>query len=85
MGDRRRRQFSAKDHEVRERTALRIIAMSFFALAAYVTVESVRALLSAEAARTTVGFALAGVSLLVMPELSYIQRRAGREPGSVTK
>ena len=40
-------QFSAADPEARERTALRLIALSFFALAAYVTVESLRALLGA--------------------------------------
>ena len=53
-------QFSGCDHEVRERAALRIIAISFFALAAYVTVESLRALFgAAEAAPSTVGIALA--------------------------
>jgi divalent metal cation (Fe/Co/Zn/Cd) transporter len=78
-------QFSAKDHEARERTALRIIAISFFALAAYVTVESARALLGGDAAEhSTVGIVLAAVSLLVMPGLSYLQRRTGRELGSVT-
>src|SRR5262245_7789449 len=35
-------QFSTADHERRERVALRAIAISFFALAAYVTTESVR-------------------------------------------
>jgi hypothetical protein len=38
-------QFSGKDSERRERIALRITAGSFFALATYVTVEAVRALL----------------------------------------
>ncbi|MGY0232077.1 cation diffusion facilitator family transporter [Longispora urticae] len=76
-------QFSAADHERRERAALRIIALSFFALAAYVTVDSVRALLGAgDAGHSTVGIALAAVSLVVMPALSYAQRRAGRELGS---
>lgn len=76
-------QFSTPDHEARERKALRIIALSFFALAAYVTVESVRALLGGhEAAHSTVGIVLAAVSLAVMPGLSYAQRRAGRELGS---
>ena len=37
-------QFSARDPEARERVALRVIALSFFALAAYVSVESIRAL-----------------------------------------
>jgi divalent metal cation (Fe/Co/Zn/Cd) transporter len=78
-------QFSGKDPQARERTALKVIAVSFFALAAYVTVESVRSLLGADAAEhSTVGIALAAVSLLVMPFLSYAQRRAGRELGSAS-
>jgi divalent metal cation (Fe/Co/Zn/Cd) transporter len=78
-------QFSGKDPESRERAALRVIALSFFALAAYVSVESVRTLFGAESAEhSTVGTALAAVSLLVMPFLSYAQRRAGRELGSAS-
>lgn len=78
-------QFAGRDPEARERTALRVIAFSFFALAAYVTVEAVRSLLGgAEAAHSTAGIALAAVSLAVMPGLSYAQRRAGRELGSRT-
>ncbi|WP_205325348.1 cation diffusion facilitator family transporter [Glycomyces sp. YM15] len=81
-------QFSATDPEVREareHRALRIIAFSFFALAAYVTFESIRGLISgAEAEHSTVGLILAGVSVLVMPILSAAQRRAGRELGSAT-
>lgn len=78
-------QFSGPDPEVRERIALRIIAVSFFALAGYVTVEAVRTLFGADAAGTsTVGIALAAVSLLVMPLLSLAQRRAGRELGSAS-
>ena len=77
--------FSARDPETRERTALRVIAWSFFALAAYVSVGSLRALFgSAEADHSTVGIVLASVSLLVMPFLSYAQRRTGRELGSLT-
>ena len=78
-------QFSGRDPEARERAALRIIALSFFALAAYVTVESVRALLGAtEAMPSMVGIVLAALSLLVMPVLSHAQRRAGRELGSLS-
>jgi divalent metal cation (Fe/Co/Zn/Cd) transporter len=81
-------QFSARDHdtrEAREKTTLRIIAVSFFALAAYITVESLRGLLgAAEADHSTIGLALAAVSLAVMPALSYAQRRAGRELGSAS-
>jgi divalent metal cation (Fe/Co/Zn/Cd) transporter len=78
-------QFAGRDPERREKTALRIIAVSFFALAAYVTVESVRSLLGGgNAEHSTVGLVLAAVSLAVMPGLSYAQRRAGRELGSRT-
>ncbi len=38
-------QFSAKDPETREKAALRFIAFSFFALAAYVSVDAVLSLL----------------------------------------
>ncbi|MEV1005448.1 cation transporter [Nonomuraea sp. NPDC050202] len=78
-------QFSAADHERREKTALRVIAISFFALAAYVTFDAVRALLGAgEAEHSTPGLILAALSLLIMPFLSYAQRRAGRELGSAS-
>jgi divalent metal cation (Fe/Co/Zn/Cd) transporter len=78
-------QFSGRDPEARERLALRIIAISFFALAAYVSVESVRALAGAgEAAHSTPGIVLASLSLVVMPLLSRAQRRAGRALGSVS-
>jgi len=78
-------QFSGSDPRARERTALKVIAVSFFALAGYVGVEAVRALLGAESAEhSTVGIVLAAVSLAVMPGLSYAQRRAGRELGSVS-
>ncbi|MEU8046223.1 cation transporter [Micromonospora echinofusca] len=76
-------QFAGRDPESRERVTLRIIAVSFFALAAYVTVESARALLGgAEAEHSSVGLVLAALSLAIMPGLSYAQRRAGRELGS---
>ncbi|MBP8533574.1 cation transporter [Streptomyces sp. MK37H] len=81
-------QFSAADHavrEAREQRTLRIIAVSFFALAAYVTVDAVRALTGAgEAGRSIPGIVLAALSLAVMPFLSAAQRRAGRELGSAS-
>jgi divalent metal cation (Fe/Co/Zn/Cd) transporter len=76
-------QFSAKDTEVREKTALRFIAFSFFGLAFFVVFDAVRALVTgSEADHSTVGIVLAAVSLAIMPLLSYLQRRAGRELGS---
>ena len=78
-------QFSAPDPRRRERVALRLIAISFFGLAIIVTVEAVRALLGAsEPEPSPVGIALAAVSLAVMPILSWIERRTGRELGSAS-
>ncbi|MGW1684158.1 cation transporter [Streptomyces albidoflavus] len=81
-------QFSAADHavrEAREQRALRIIAVSFFALAAYVTVDAVRALTgTGEAERSVPGIVIAALSLAIMPFLSAAQRKAGRALGSAS-
>jgi divalent metal cation (Fe/Co/Zn/Cd) transporter len=81
-------QFSTPDHslrEAREKTTLRIIAVSFFALAAYVGFASVRALTgAAEAGHSLPGIVLAALSLAIMPFLSFAQRRTGRELGSAS-
>jgi divalent metal cation (Fe/Co/Zn/Cd) transporter len=81
-------QFSAREHavrEAREKTTLRIIAVSFFALAAYVAVDAVRALAgTGEADQSIPGIVIAALSLAIMPFLSAAQRRAGRELGSAS-
>ncbi|OBB87125.1 cation transporter [Mycolicibacterium peregrinum] len=76
-------QFSGPEPEAREKIALRIIAVSFFALAGYVTVESIRSLSgAAEAGHSAIGIGLTTASLVIMPLLSWAQRRTGRELGS---
>lgn len=78
-------QFSAPDPVKRERVALRVIAWSFFALAAYVTIDAGVSLLGIrEAEHSPIGIVLAAVSLAVMPFLSFAERRAGRELGSAS-
>jgi divalent metal cation (Fe/Co/Zn/Cd) transporter len=78
-------QFSAKDPERREHLTLRIIAVSFFALAAFVSADALRSLLGAgQAQHSTPGIVIAALSLVIMPVLSWRQRRAGREIGSRT-
>jgi divalent metal cation (Fe/Co/Zn/Cd) transporter len=78
-------QFSAKDPETREKAALRFIAMSFFALAAYVAADAVLSLFGVREARPSlIGIVLAAASLVVMPVLSLAQRHAGRELGSLS-
>ena len=76
-------QFRHRLPESRERQALRFMAYSFFALAAYVSFESLRALLGDhDPDSSPVGIGLAGASLLVMPFLSWAQRRTGKALGS---
>lgn len=76
-------QFRHPMPQSRERTALRLMTFSFFALAAYVSFESVRALLGThEPESSSVGIALAAASLAIMPFLSWAQRRTGRALGS---
>ncbi|HWI32488.1 MAG TPA: cation transporter [Microbacterium sp.] len=78
-------QFTRRDPERWEKPTLRVIALAFFALAAWVTVASVAALVGrVEAEHSTVGILLAAISVVVMPVLSYVERRAGREVGSAT-
>jgi divalent metal cation (Fe/Co/Zn/Cd) transporter len=78
-------QFAHRDHRVRERTALRIVAWSFFALAAYVTFDALHSLATGEDPdHSPVGIALASLSLVIMPLLSWAERRTGRELGSTS-
>ncbi len=64
---------------------MRLIAFSFFGLAAFVTIDAARSLLGATSPEhSTVGIVLAAVSLLVMPGLSWFERRTGRELGSAS-
>ena len=74
-----------RPHAEREHVALRLVATSFFALAAFVTVDALRSLLgAAEPQHSTPGIVLAAVSLAVMPGLSWFERRTGRELGSAS-
>ncbi|BCB75789.1 cation transporter [Phytohabitans flavus] len=78
-------QFRTRVPEERERLALRLIAVSFFALAAWISVDAVRSLLGGgEAEPSPVGIGIAAVSVVVMPVLVWAKRRTGRELGSAT-
>ncbi|RKN38243.1 cation transporter [Micromonospora endolithica] len=78
-------QFRSRVPEHRERLALRLIAVSFFALAAWVTVDATRSLLGGERAETSpIGIGIAAASVIVMPLLVWAKRRTGRELGSAT-
>ena len=81
-------QFSPREHavrEAREKRTLQIIAVSFFALAAYVGIDAARALAGTGGAERSIpGIVIAALSLAVMPFLSAAQRKAGRELGSAS-
>lgn len=73
----------AEPDERRELVALRAIAVTFFVLAAYLVVDGVRALLTAERPDTSVvGIVLTAVSIVVMPTLAAVKRRVGLRLGS---
>ncbi|MFD5224071.1 cation transporter [Microbacterium sp. NPDC058342] len=78
-------QFAAPDPRRREKAALRVIAVSFFALAAYVSVDALLSLTGLrEPEHAPIGIVLASLSLLIMPFLSWFERRTGRELGSAS-
>ena len=78
-------QFTRRDPERWEKPTLRVIAVAFFALAVYVTATSVAALVAGvDVQHSMVGIVLTAVSVVVMPFLSYAERRAGREVGSAS-
>ena len=70
--------------EQAERLAQRLIAISFFVLAAYVSIESVRTLLGSDhPQRSWLGIGLALFTAPTMPLLARAKRRVGDRLGSV--
>jgi divalent metal cation (Fe/Co/Zn/Cd) transporter len=69
--------------ETKERLALKLVAVTFFVLAAYVTVEGVRSLVGGEAPDSSaVGIVLLAISVVVMPLLAGAKRRVGEQLGN---
>jgi len=70
----------AARREAAERTARRLVGIGFLLLAAYVTVESVRALLTrAQPERSLPGILIAIAALIVMPLLGRAKRRVAAQ------
>lgn len=68
--------------EAKERRALRLVAITFFLLAGYVTIAGVRDLLSGEAPdNSALGIVVLMASLVVMPLLARAKRRVGTALG----
>jgi divalent metal cation (Fe/Co/Zn/Cd) transporter len=69
--------------EEAERRAQKLIALSFYVLAAYVGFEAVRSLLTGERPDASwVGIGLAAVTLVTMPPLAIAKARVGEKLGS---
>ena len=78
-------QFSHSEPERFEKPTLRAIAISFFALAAYVIVNAVLSMTGVvKAEHSSIGIVITSLSVIIMPFLSLLQRRTGRELGSLT-
>ncbi len=78
-------QFTRKDPERWERVTVKVIAVAFFALAAYVTVEAILNLTGVAGGgveHSPLGIGITAASLLVMPALAWWELRSGRELGS---
>jgi divalent metal cation (Fe/Co/Zn/Cd) transporter len=66
-----------------ERRTLRIIGLCFVALAVYVAVDAIKALINREApAASAVGIVVAALSLIVMPVLVHLKRRVATQLNS---
>jgi len=73
------------DGEDRETPAVRLIGVTFFALAAYLTAESIRDLVTrARPGESIAGLAITAAALAVMPLLAIAKRRTGQALGSRT-
>jgi divalent metal cation (Fe/Co/Zn/Cd) transporter len=69
----------------RETRAVRLIAVTFFALAAYLAAESIHDLVTrARPGESIVGLAVAAAALVVMPVLAVAKRRTGQAMGNRT-
>ncbi len=75
-------QLSGEDRETR---AVRLIGVTFFVLAAYLTAESIRDLLThARPGQSAAGLAITAAALIVMPVLAIAKRRTGQALGNRT-
>jgi divalent metal cation (Fe/Co/Zn/Cd) transporter len=74
-----------EEGEERETRAVRLIGVSFLALALYLAVEGIRDLAThARPGQSAAGLAVAGAALIVMPGLAVAKRRTGRALGNRT-
>ena len=74
-----------EEGQERETRAVRLIGVTFFALALYLAVEAIRDLATqARPGQSAAGLAVAGAALVVMPALAVAKLRTGRALGNRT-
>jgi divalent metal cation (Fe/Co/Zn/Cd) transporter len=77
-----RGEIAGQDRQTR---AVRLISVTFFALAAYLTAEAIRDLATqARPAQSVPGLAVTAAALIVMPALALAKRRTGKALGNRT-
>ena len=77
-----RGEISGQDRQTR---AIRLIGVTFFALAVYLTIDSIRDLATHTQPRQSIpGLAVTAAALIVMPALAIAKRRTGRALGNRT-
>ena len=77
-----RGEITGQDRQTR---GVRLIGVTFFALAAYLTIDSIRDLAThAQAGRSIPGLAVTAAALIVMPALAIAKRRTGQQLGNRT-
>ena len=77
-----RGEITGQDRETR---AVRLIGVTFFALAAYLTIDSIRDLVTqARPGQSIPGLAVTAAALIVMPALAVAKRRTGKALGNRT-
>ena len=72
-----------EEAEDRETRAVRLIGVTFFALAAYLAVAGIRDLVTqARAGQSVPGLAVTSAALVIMPSLAIAKHRTGRALGN---
>lgn len=78
-------QLRGGEEQDRETRAVRLIGVTFFVLAAYLSIQGIRDLTSSARPQESMpGLAVAAAALLVMPVLALAKRRTGRALGNRT-
>jgi len=78
-------QFTRNDPEKWEKLTVRVIAIAFFALAGYVSIDAILTLAGfSDVDHSPLGIVITTLSLAIMPALAWYETRVGKELGSAS-